>query len=133
VWWVHIYWWLEANNLYKATVAFWVTLILGAIAGVVLRPWRAWKRHRETQEKIADRLDTSTPGGLSDLMDALHGVLDDTDDGDPPDDNGTDSEDELERRKKGHGSSHAGTDHQDHTEHSIIPNPIHGGGSAGHR
>jgi hypothetical protein len=128
VWVVHGYWWLESNNLYKATVAFFVTLLLGVALGAVMRPWRAWKTHRETQEKIADRLDTSTPGGLSDLIHALRGVLDTLDEGEEPDDNGTDLA-EGERRKKGVRNRA-----EPERESKSVPYVYHhGGGSAGHR
>jgi hypothetical protein len=132
-WWIGTYQWLESNNLWKATIAFWITLLLGVALTAVMRPWRAWKRHRETQEKIADRLDTSTPGGITDLVHALRTVLNDLDEGEAPDDNGTD-EDPLQRRRK--GSSHRGhaePERNEHvTSHSVIPN-VHGGGNAGHR
>jgi hypothetical protein len=64
--WVHAYHWLEANNLWQALVA-WVifTSLTAAVA------WLPWKRHRKTEREIADSLDTSTPGGLTDLVDAL--------------------------------------------------------------
>ena len=130
VWVVHSYQWLEANNLWKATVAFVVTLLLGVTLGAVMRPWRAWKTHRETQEKIADRLDTSTPGGLSDLISALRGVLDDLDEGEAPDDNGSD----YQRRKKGvHGKAEPEREHE--TEPKNVPYVYHqhGGGNASHR
>jgi hypothetical protein len=84
VWVVHSYQWLVANNLWKATVAFWVTLALGT----ALRPWRAWKQHRAAQDKIADSLDTSTPGGLTELAASLRKLADAV--GKEPDDNGSD-------------------------------------------
>lgn len=134
MWLVHVWWWLEANNFWKAQVAFWVTMILGTIVGLCLRPWRAWKAHRRTQEQIADRLDTSTPGGLSDLVNVLHELLHEAqDEGEVPDDNGTDSRD---IRKKPHGSkvveppgSHI---ELPGTHGGVIPD-IHGGSSASHR
>ena len=118
-WWFGTYGWLEANNLWKSVVAFWVTLALGAALGLCLRPWRSWKRNRELQEKIADRLDTTTPGGLTELVGALYALVNDTRDGDAPDDNGSDPE--GEEKSRGGRGGHAG---------SIIPK---GGSSAGHR
>lgn len=118
--------WLVNNNLWKATVAFWVTLFLGVMLGAAMRPWRAWKHHREVQEKIADRLDTSTPGGLSDLVKALRAVLDELDEGSAPDDNGSDPDVDGDSR---HDRTHG--------DRAIpgLPHTIegHGGSSAAHR
>ena len=115
--------WLVANNLFKATVAFFVTLTLGALLGVVLRPWKAWKAHKRTQERIADSLDTTTPGGLTELVHRLDRLLQDEvqreEDEDEGDDNGSD-------RIEAHGGKMT-------PGHSVIPDIIHGGGSAGHR
>ncbi len=116
MWAVHVYWWLEGNNLWKAAVAFFVTLILGVALTAFMRPWRAWKRHKNTQEKIADMLDTSTPGGLTDVVTAVHRMHSRLEEGDAPDDNGSDDEFKLfgvPHKNGGHGS---------------IPNPMHGGG-----
>lgn len=130
-WVLHAYWWLEANNLFKAAVAFWVTLFLGVALTALMRPWRAWKTHRDTQEKIADRLDTSTPGGLSDLIHALRRITDDLTEGEAPDDNGTDA---ALKRRASH-SGHAGEPRPPGIpgSGSVIPGIHHGGGSAGHR
>lgn len=105
--------WLVQNNLWKAVVAFWVTLLLGALLGLLLRPWKGVKRRRATQESIADSLDTGTPGGLSTVAEKLQELLNELRGGETPDDNGSD----------------AGHDHR-----SIIPRPedLHGrGGSRG--
>lgn len=40
------------------------------ITGASLAAWLPWKRHRQAQALIADRLDTTTPGGLADLTPA---------------------------------------------------------------
>jgi hypothetical protein len=84
-----IFEWLVQNNLFKAAVAFFVTLILGAAVAVITCPWKAWQRRRRTQERIADSLDTSTPGGLTDLVHRLDRLLREQDREDA-DDNGTD-------------------------------------------
>jgi hypothetical protein len=92
--WMAIFEWLVQNNLLKATVAFWVTLILGGLVTLLLRPWKAFQKRRQLQERIADSLDTRTPGGLTELVHKLDMLLqqeeaqeDEDADGD---DNGTD-------------------------------------------
>lgn len=143
LWVLHTYWWLEENNFWKSQVAFWVTIALSAIVGVFLRPWRAWKRHKATQEAIADRLDTQTPGGLADLVAALKQLTHDLDDGEAPDDNGSDpggreaDDDERKRDIRPHGGKGFFPELPQHGGghgSSVIPDPLHGGGnSAGHR
>lgn len=126
------YEWLEANNLWKATLAFFVTLLLGIGITAAMRPWRAWKHHREMQEKIADRLDTSTPGGMADVVNAIQRLLTELDEGEAPDDNGSDIEQAVNRtRKKPRGTRHISVESGERGDH--IPNPMHGGGNAGHR
>jgi hypothetical protein len=118
-----IFEWLVANNLWKAAVAFWVTVILAAAFGALARPWRAWKEHRETQKAIADRLDTRTEGGLADVVKALRDVLDGLDDGDAPDDNGADH--------GGGDDDHKPQSHGGHLPGGSFPvhiDPVHGGG-----
>jgi hypothetical protein len=61
--WMTIYMWLETNNLWKATVTWFVGIILGAL--VLQRPWR---QHRRTQKQIAHLLDTDTEGGLNTVI-----------------------------------------------------------------
>lgn len=131
---VHAYWWLENNNFWKSVVAFWVTLGLGAVLTAFLRPMRKWKKHRELQQraaelqqKIADHLDTSTPGGLTDLVSALQTLTEDLSQGEAPDDNGTDLVDDDEIRKR--SPSHSG---RIEPGHNVIPN-ARGGNSASHR
>lgn len=58
--------WLVANDLWHAVVA---TLV--SIPAAVLTAWAPWKRHRASQRRIADLLDTTTPGGLADLNETL--------------------------------------------------------------
>ena len=138
-WYFGFYQWLETNNLWKASLAFFVTLLLCVGITAAMRPWRAWQKHREIQDKIADRLDTSTPGGMADVVKALHRLLDDLDEGDAPDDNGTDIEQAVNRtRKKPRGGHHHVPESGERAEpraesHVNIPNPMHGGGNAGHR
>jgi len=60
-------WW----DLLSATVG--ALVALGVAHAIRWLPaWRRWEKGRhkaqETQELIADRLDTRTPGGLADLM-----------------------------------------------------------------
>lgn len=54
--------WLYDNGLPKDALGTAV-----AIGGAHLVGWRP-RRHLRAQEKIADRLDTTTPGGLGDLV-----------------------------------------------------------------
>ena len=58
-----VYHHLVALGLWKDVLSTSVGLG-GAAAG----GWLPWRRHRRTQQAIADRLDTSTPGGLGDLV-----------------------------------------------------------------
>lgn len=115
--WVHIYWWLENNNLWKACVAWGVGLTLNASWAV-----RLWiKQQREAKRKheaLMDQLNTETPGGLGELKRMLEESQED------PDDNGTDPNDDDRRQ---HQASH---------EAGHFLDTIHtpkGGGSAGHR
>lgn len=113
--------WLVQNNLFKATVAFGVTLTLGTLVTLCCRPWKAWKHRRQLQERIADSLDTTTPGGLTDLVHRLDRLLSSEvgreDEQSDDNDNGTDPR--GGKMAPGH----------------VIPDvhDIHGGGSAGHR
>lgn len=69
--WTAIYGWLEdQGGLWKAVVGYAVLGILGWIVGVL--PWR---RSRQTQKEIADKLDTTTPGGLTDLVNAVNKLV----------------------------------------------------------
>lgn len=117
--WVHIYWWLEANNLWKACVAWGVGLTLNAAWAI-----RLWiKKQREDKKRhddLVNLLDTETPGGLGELKRIIQEEQED------PDDNGTDVDDA--ERRKGHGSGHA-------PEHGIdIMHGVKGGDAgAGHR
>jgi len=58
--------WLIANGLYRDLIA--------ATVGVIvthLFAWRPLRAHRRRQEKIIGLLDTSSPGGLADVVDAV--------------------------------------------------------------
>ena len=46
-----------------------VALLFGALVTTPLT--RMWRQHQRTQQLIADRLDTSTPGGLHDVVKAI--------------------------------------------------------------
>lgn len=59
--------WLEAQGFVKDVVGTAVAIVAARIAG-----WHP-RRHQRTQEQIADRLDTDTPGGLSDVVHHLKG------------------------------------------------------------
>jgi membrane protein implicated in regulation of membrane protease activity len=63
---LHVCHWLQVNGFWVAVIAWAVFSGLTVIAG-----WRPWRRHRKLQEQIADSLDTSTPGGLTDLVEAV--------------------------------------------------------------
>lgn len=54
--------WLEAQGFVRDVVG---TVV--ALAGAHFVGWRP-HHHQKVQEKIADRLDTTTPGGLGDLV-----------------------------------------------------------------
>lgn len=76
MWWVHAGHWLQANGFWVAVVAWSVfTTLTAAVA------WLPWKRHRKAQKLIADRLDTSTPGGLTDVVQAIGNLKEDVDEG----------------------------------------------------
>lgn len=63
-----IYWWLvDQGNLWKAVVGVAVAAVFTWICAIV-----PWLRHRRTQAAIADRLDTRTPGGLTELVKAIN-------------------------------------------------------------
>jgi hypothetical protein len=70
-----IYQWLEDNNLWKDVLTFCVFGIMGWLVG-----FAPWRRHRKTQAAIADSLDTSTPGGLTALVDAIQNLAGESDD-----------------------------------------------------
>ena len=80
--------WLVAQGIYRDLVATVTALILGRL--LAWRPLREIRRqlrqHQESQARIADLLDTRTPGGLADLVPGQHT----DDDGDDLDDGGGD-------------------------------------------
>jgi hypothetical protein len=59
--------WLVANNLLKDFISVTVGLLFGSAWS-----WIFVKKHIKTQNKIADLLDTTKPGGLTDLVDAVN-------------------------------------------------------------
>jgi hypothetical protein len=64
---------LVADGLWKDVLSFSIVTAGAAIvAKVKLIP--AWRKHREQQDRTADLLDTQTPGGLADVVDALKGL-----------------------------------------------------------
>jgi hypothetical protein len=106
--WVHCWWWLEANSFWKTVVGFGILSVLTFLAGMV--PWR---KHRHTQRQIADSLDTKTPGGLTDLVNAIEQLAkkrpSDDDDADPEGGPDADDDDADPRRRilgKIHGGLH---------------------------
>ena len=66
---IFVWHFLVANGLYRYFVGWLVGFVFGVlIVGTIRRTVkRLWREHVHTQQKIADSLDTSTPGGLSDL------------------------------------------------------------------
>ncbi len=70
MWLVHAYGWLTGHNLWQSVVGWFVFSLLTAAA-----TWFPWRKHKKVQAKIADRLDTSTPGGLTDLVEAVNRSL----------------------------------------------------------
>lgn len=59
--------WLEDQGAVRDLVATTIAVASAHVAG-----WRP-RKHQRTQEQIADRLDTDTPGGLSDVVHHLKG------------------------------------------------------------
>lgn len=86
--------WLVAQGLYRDLLATVTALIVGRV--LAWRPLREIRRqfrqHQEGQARIADLLDTSTPGGLAELLPEhrRHRRRDDQDD-DDGDDGGDDA------------------------------------------
>lgn len=54
------------------SVGFLMGTVLVRWAGGAL--WRLAREHLRLTKKVADSLDTSTPGGLSDVVDAVRGL-----------------------------------------------------------
>lgn len=73
--WLAIYDWLVNQGLWKALVSWVVIAVMTALVG-----WRPWRKFRKTQREIADNLDTSTPGGLTDVMHAVDHLTQEIDD-----------------------------------------------------
>lgn len=65
--------WLVANGLWHDLVGWAVfTVCTGTLAWWKARPWV--REHLERQRRIADLLDTDTPGGLADVHAALRNL-----------------------------------------------------------
>ena len=62
----HIGHWLVANGLYKDILATSIAAVVARLAA-----WRPLRDHARRQDRIADLLDTDSPGGLTDLLDEL--------------------------------------------------------------
>lgn len=67
--------WLVAQGLYRDLLASTIASTIGLTAARIVT-WRPLKRHTKLQEQIADRLDTSTPGGLGTVNEQLKNVQD---------------------------------------------------------
>ena len=64
--WLAAYHWLVTNGLWRSVIGWSVGGTLGYLLG------RApWHKHRQSQLKIEDALDTDTPGGLTVIKDML--------------------------------------------------------------
>jgi hypothetical protein len=82
LWWIHCYWWLENNNLWKSVVSWGTGLLLNAVWAI--RLWVASKhRQKEQHAQILDGLDVHTPGGLGELLRLIKGGEAEGDDPDP--------------------------------------------------
>jgi hypothetical protein len=66
MWIVNTWHWLVNEGLLRDIVA---VVSAGVVSPVIAVPV---KRFQNTQKDIADKLDTSTPGGLKDVVDMLH-------------------------------------------------------------
>jgi hypothetical protein len=65
--WIEKTWeWLVAEGIYRDIVSAVVVTIIAPL--LAFKPLR---KHFKTQKKIANELDTSTPGGITDLLHAV--------------------------------------------------------------
>lgn len=114
---VHVWWWLQENNLLKAVVAWSVGLALNSVWAV--RLWTKKKREdRLHRAELMDKLDTGTPGGLGEIKRLI------SQEQDPNDDNGSDPGPNDSPRKSAPRSSGSWPD--------IMHDVKGGGSSAGH-
>lgn len=80
-----VYHWLVANGLWTGSVYAGTGVIVAGLLGWVwtkitgIHPWQLLKQHVHNQEKVAagqekvaKALDTSTPGGLADVVEAIY-------------------------------------------------------------
>jgi hypothetical protein len=59
--------WLVAQGLIKDLIAATVAVVVGHVFA-----WRPLRAHRRRLDRIADLLDTKTPGGLADVAKGMH-------------------------------------------------------------
>ena len=62
---------LIAHGLWASLIGAVVTFIVFGIGSWLLGLPKAWRKHTRELERIRDHLDTSTPGGLTAVVDAL--------------------------------------------------------------
>jgi hypothetical protein len=67
--WLHVAHWLQVNGFWTAVIAWSVFSMLTVAAA-----WMPWRKSRKVQAEIANNLDTSTPGGLTDLVNAVNAL-----------------------------------------------------------
>lgn len=115
---VHVWWWLQANNLIKAVVAWSVGLALNSVWAV--RLWTK-KKHEDRlhRAELMDSLNTDTPGGLGEIKRLITAS-----EKDPNDDNGSDPDPGDSPRKSVPHSSGSWPD---------IMRDVKGGGSSAGR
>lgn len=65
-----VFHWLIRNGLYNAVIT-WAVFALGAWLLAWLKLIPLWRHYKAQQERIVDLLDTDTPGGLKDVVEAL--------------------------------------------------------------
>jgi hypothetical protein len=63
---IQVYQWLVANGMWKDILAASIAVLVARLFA-----WKPFKRMRAAQDKIQDQLDTSTPGGLTDVLNAI--------------------------------------------------------------
>jgi hypothetical protein len=63
--------WLIENGLWSSLIGAILGFLVGIGGAWLLGIRKAWHRHEHQQERIANALDTSTPGGLHDVLSAI--------------------------------------------------------------
>lgn len=72
------YHWLVSNGLWTGTIFAFTGVLVTAALGKAwslisgIHPFKLWREHVRTQKAIAQALDTSTPGGLTDVVAAIN-------------------------------------------------------------